>query len=69
MSRPQPRERVVRGRRYVNSEVVFRGNWLWPCCEHCDGEHSVYAREDSLRGFVCPSCDSALDEMFEERSP
>lgn len=36
-------------------------------CEHCDGEHSDRVRLDPLRGFVCPPCDSALDEMLEER--
>ena len=35
-------------------------------CEHCDGEHSPLVREDPLRGHVCPSCDSSLDEMLEE---
>lgn len=35
-------------------------------CEHCDGERSPLVRFDELRGRVCPPCDSALDEMFEE---
>lgn len=35
-------------------------------CEHCDGEHSTQVRVDDLRGFVCPACDSALDEMLGE---
>jgi len=33
-------------------------------CEHCDGEHSSLVRRDSLRGWICKSCDSALDEMY-----
>ena len=35
-------------------------------CEHCDGERSDRVRHDELRGFVCPDCDSALDEMLDE---
>lgn len=35
-------------------------------CEHCDGERSRYVRIDSLRGHVCPPCDSSLDEMLAE---
>ena len=35
-------------------------------CKHCQGENSAKVRLDPLRGFVCPSCDSALDEMLGE---
>ena len=31
-------------------------------CEHCDGER------DDLRGWICKSCDSALDEMYGDRA-
>jgi hypothetical protein len=37
-----------------------------PSCEHCDGERSRYVRIDTLRGHVCPPCDSSLDEMLSE---
>ncbi len=37
-------------------------------CEHCDGERSHKVRLDALRGYVCPSCDSSLDEMLGEGS-
>lgn len=36
-------------------------------CEHCDGEHCRHLRFDRLRGWIGKTCDSALDEMFEER--
>ena len=36
-------------------------------CEHCDGERSPKVRADVLRGFVCPHCDSAIDEMLAEK--
>ena len=35
-------------------------------CEHCDGERSPKVRLDHLRGYVCPPCDSSLDEMLGE---
>jgi hypothetical protein len=37
-----------------------------PECEHCDGVDSPMVRQDELRGWICPVCDSALDEMFNE---
>ena len=37
-------------------------------CKHCDSERSPKVRLDTLRGFVCPPCDSALDEMLMEVS-
>jgi hypothetical protein len=52
------------GRRY--RDTIGR---YWPAssqCQHCDGENSDWVRADRLRGLVCPTCDSALDEMFGE---
>jgi hypothetical protein len=37
-----------------------------PACEHCDGERQRLVRNDHLRGWVCPPCDSSLDEMLQE---
>lgn len=41
-----------------------------PACEHCDGEKSAWVRYDTTtnRGWVCPVCDDALDEMYPESS-
>jgi hypothetical protein len=58
------------GRRYFDARTTPYG--MQVCtheCEHCDGEHSRMVRIDDLRGFVCPSCDSALDEMLHEDHP
>jgi hypothetical protein len=59
-------------RRYVDSREpeTFMGRYIRARrpCEHCDGEHSPMVREDPLRGLVCPSCDSSLDEMLGEGS-
>lgn len=55
------------GKQYVDSWTTPHGMLVSsPSCEHCDGEHSRYVRNDHLRGWVCPSCDSALDEMLKE---
>lgn len=56
-------------RRYFDSLTTPYGMRVCsPSCEHCDGERSSLVRRDDLRGWVCPPCDSALDEMFEEDS-
>lgn len=57
-------DRVVGGRRYHDTT----GRCLPAClaCEHCDGERGSYVRNDYLRGYVCPDCDSSLDEMLGE---
>jgi hypothetical protein len=39
-----------------------------PGCEHCDGEKSAWVRQDNLRGWVCPICDMALDEMYPDEA-
>lgn len=58
---------VVDGRRYVDSWTTPHGMLVSsPSCEHCDGERSRHVRNDHLRGWVCPLCDSALDEMLNE---
>jgi len=55
-------------RRYVDSRTpeTFLGVYVRARreCEHCDGERSPLVREDRLRGYICPLCDSSLDEMF-----
>lgn len=57
-------------RRYFNSLTTSYGPYVSsPCCEHCDGADSPMVRQDALRGWVCPVCDSALDEMFGENRP
>ena len=60
------------GRRYNDSRMpeTFLGLAIRARreCEHCDGERSLLVREDSLRGHICPPCDSSLDEMFGEFS-
>lgn len=64
------KEMARHGRRYV--DCLTRKTWMGLDvggrreCEHCDGERSPLVREDSLRGNVCPPCDSSLDEMFDE---
>ncbi len=64
------KEMATVGRRYVDCRT--RKTWLdldiggRRECEHCDGERSLLVREDSLRGNICPPCDSSLDEMFSE---
>lgn len=64
------REMAKLGRLYVDSRIprTFLGIYMGARreCEHCDGESSRLVRKDDLRGRVCPCCDSALDEMFEE---
>jgi hypothetical protein len=68
------RPKTVEGRRYFDawttpSCVAGRALVSTPECEHCDGERSRYVRIDDLRGYVCPDCDSSLDEMFDEQPP
>lgn len=43
--------------RYVDARTTDGAE----ACEHCDGEESPMAREDHIRGWVCPVCDEALD--------
>lgn len=58
---------VVDGRRYFDSWTTSYGPYVSsPSCEHCDGERSRHVRNDHLRGWVCPPCDSSLDEMLQE---
>lgn len=57
---------IVRGVDGVYRTLTGRVVGIDVPCEHCDGEHSPKVRLDDLRGYVCPSCDSALDEMFDE---
>lgn len=65
MSRPRYHSvDSVRGENLIARLVGER----WRECEHCDGERSDQVREDRLRGYVCPPCDSALDEMLGEGS-
>lgn len=53
---------------YVDSWTTSYGMLVSsPSCEHCDGERSRYVRHDHLRGWICPPCDSSLDEMFGEK--
>lgn len=53
------------GRVYFDSRTTSYGMQVSsPACEHCDGEHQRLVRNDSLRGWVCPPCDSSLDEML-----
>lgn len=55
------------GREYFDAWTTSYGSLVsTPSCEHCDGERSRYVRIDDLRGFVCPDCDSSLDEMLAE---
>lgn len=55
------------GRVYFDSRTTSYGMMVSsPACEHCDGEHQRLVRNDSLRGWVCPPCDSSLDEMLKE---
>jgi predicted HNH restriction endonuclease len=52
-------------RKYHNAETTpYCSQGSMPNCEHCDGERSEMVREDRLRGFVCPPCDSSFDEMY-----
>jgi hypothetical protein len=54
-------------RRYFDCLTTSHGPYCSsPQCEHCDGERSLMVREDYLRGWICPLCDSSLDEMFNE---
>ena len=48
--------------------VYFRHRYM--ACEHCDRpwEDGHMIRLDSLRGYTCRDCDSALDEMLQERN-
>lgn len=58
---------TIDGRTYVDARVTPNGsNYCSPHCEHCDGERSHMVRHDQLRGWCCPPCDSALDEMLNE---
>jgi hypothetical protein len=70
LTRPKPLKPFIdrtTGHRYIDSWTTSYGTLVSsPSCEHCDGEHSRLVREDGLRGWVCPPCDSSLDEMFEE---
>jgi hypothetical protein len=50
-------------RRYFAQRI---GPWF---CEHCDGENSPKARDDYLRGMVCPVCDEAIDAMEADHDP
>jgi len=55
------------GRHYFDAWTTPYGALVsTPSCEHCDGERSRYVRIDNLRGFVCPDCDSSIDEMLAE---
>ena len=63
---PKPGPAVVRGPDGVYRTLVGRVVGVDHACEHCDGERSHRVRLDELRGFVCPPCDSALDEMLDE---
>ena len=57
------------GKQYVDSFTTSYGMLVSsPSCEHCDGERSRYVRNDHLRGWICPLCDSSLDEMFNEKA-
>lgn len=56
---------------------TYARTWVSHCCEHCDGERQLtrkrhprfYGWLDSRRGYVCRSCDSALDAMEREPAP
>jgi len=63
----RPRVDRATGRHYFDSWTTpFGALACSPACEHCDGERSRLVRKDDLRGWVCPHCDSALDEMLAE---
>jgi hypothetical protein len=38
-------------------------------CEHCDTEKSTLVRVSTIRGQVCPVCDSELDAMYGSDRP
>jgi hypothetical protein len=55
------------GRTYFDSRTTSYGMLVGSlACEHCDGERQRLVRNDHLRGWVCPPCDSSLDEMLQE---
>jgi len=57
---------LVGRREYVDARTTPNGSSVCsPECEHCDGEKSAWTRTDELRGWVCPLCDLALDEMVD----
>jgi hypothetical protein len=60
-------ELVMAKRRYIDHMTTSYGALVCsPECEHCDGEKSRWVRADSLRGWICPICDDALDAMLAE---
>lgn len=64
------RPRVIGGRRYFDAWTTPERSLVSTReCEHCDGERSRFVRIDGSRGYVCPDCDSSLDEMFDEEPP
>jgi hypothetical protein len=64
------RPKTVDGRKYFDAWTTPSGGLVSTHeCEHCDGVRSRYVRIDDLRGYVCPDCDSSLDEMFDEQPP
>lgn len=56
----------IRGPDGVYRTLAGRVVGIEAMCEHCDSEQSPKVRVDPLRGFVCPPCDSVLDEMLGE---
>jgi hypothetical protein len=63
---PKQTHYVIRGPDGVYRTLAGRVIGIDVPCEHCEGERSRKVRHDELRGFVCPPCDSALDEMLGE---
>jgi len=63
---PKTGPAVVRGPDSVYRTLTGDAIGIDRPCEHCDGERSRRVRLDALRGYVCPPCDSALDEMLDE---
>lgn len=67
---PSTRGGVTRRDRLIDGRIYYDTTGrCWPAsreCEHCDGECGPWVRCDDLRGLICPTCDSALDEMFDE---
>jgi len=59
---------AIRGRDGVYRTLFGRVVGIDVPCEHCESERSTKVRLDDLRGYVCPPCDSALDEMLGEGS-
>lgn len=57
---------LVGARQYMDARTTSYGSSVCsPECEHCDGEKSAWTRKDDLRGWTCPLCDLALDEMVD----